>query len=55
MSITSVYRDVEARTMTITADFDVSVERVWRRGRIPANSNAGGARRRILPPSSFTT
>ena len=30
MSITSIYRDVEARTMTITADFDVSVERVWR-------------------------
>ena len=30
MTVTSVHRSLEARTMTITAEFDASVERVWR-------------------------
>ena len=29
MTITSVQKDPDARTMTITADFDASVDRVW--------------------------
>jgi uncharacterized protein YndB with AHSA1/START domain len=29
MSVTSVQKDPEARTMTITAEFDASVDRVW--------------------------
>jgi uncharacterized protein YndB with AHSA1/START domain len=29
MSVTSVHKDPEARTMTITADFDASVDNVW--------------------------
>jgi len=29
MSVTSVHKDPEARTMTITAGFDASVDRVW--------------------------
>jgi uncharacterized protein YndB with AHSA1/START domain len=29
VSVTSVHKDSDARTMTITADFDASVERVW--------------------------
>lgn len=29
MSVTSVRKDPEARTMTITAEFDASVDRVW--------------------------
>jgi uncharacterized protein YndB with AHSA1/START domain len=29
MSVTSIVRDREAKTMTLTAEFDASVERVW--------------------------
>jgi uncharacterized protein YndB with AHSA1/START domain len=29
MTVTSVHKDPEARTMTITAEFDASVDRVW--------------------------
>jgi uncharacterized protein YndB with AHSA1/START domain len=29
MSVTSVHKDPEARTLTITADFDASADRVW--------------------------
>lgn len=29
MTVTSVHKDPEARTMTLTAEFDVSVDRVW--------------------------
>jgi uncharacterized protein YndB with AHSA1/START domain len=29
MSVTSVHKDPEARTITITAEFDASVDRVW--------------------------
>ncbi|HYZ97616.1 MAG TPA: SRPBCC domain-containing protein [Acidimicrobiales bacterium] len=30
MTVTSVHKDPEARTMTITAEFDASVDRVWK-------------------------
>jgi uncharacterized protein YndB with AHSA1/START domain len=29
MSVTSVVKDPEAKTMTVTAEFDAAVERVW--------------------------
>lgn len=29
MTVTAVHRDLEARTMTLTAEFDASPERVW--------------------------
>jgi uncharacterized protein YndB with AHSA1/START domain len=29
VTVTSVHKDLDARTMTITADFDASVDRVW--------------------------
>jgi uncharacterized protein YndB with AHSA1/START domain len=29
MTVTNVHKDIEARTMTITAEFDAAVDRVW--------------------------
>ena len=29
MTVTNVHKDPDARTMTITAEFDAPVERVW--------------------------
>jgi hypothetical protein len=32
MSVTSVEKDPESLTMTVTADLDATVERAWQRG-----------------------
>lgn len=55
MTVTSVHKDPAARTMTITAEFDRPVDRVWQLRADPASSNDGGARRPTRPPSSTTT
>ena len=45
MTVTDVRKDTDALSMTITAEFDASPERVWQLWAIHASSSAGGVRR----------
>ncbi len=51
MTVTSVRKDPDALTMTITAELDAPVERAWSCGLTPGSSSAGGAHRPTPPPS----
>ena len=55
MPVTSVSRDPESLTMTIVADFEVPVQRLWDAYADPANSSGSGAHRRTQPDSPGTT
>ena len=50
MPVTSVVKDAEARTVTITARFDASIERCGGSGATRASSSAGGDRRASRRP-----
>lgn len=55
MTVTAVHKDPDALTMTLTAEFDATPERVWQLGQIRASSSAGGARRPTRRRSPSTT
>lgn len=55
MTVTSVHKDPEAPTMTITAELDTAVERAWQLWADPGSSSGGGGRRPTQPRSSITT
>ena len=55
MTVTAVRKDPEALTMTLTAEFDASPERIWQVWPIRASWSAGGARPPIPRPSPSTT
>ena len=45
MSVTSVRKDTEQLSMTVTAEYDVTADRAWRLWADPRQLGAGGARR----------
>ena len=54
MTVTSVVKDADARTMTITARFDAPIGRVWQIWSDPRQLSAGGGRWTIPRRSSKT-
>ena len=55
MPITSVEKDLDALTMTVTADFAAGRRRLWEAYTDPARSSASGDRSSGPPRSSGTT
>ena len=55
MTVTSVHKNPETMTMTITAEFDAPIGRVWQLWEDPRQLERWWGRRRIRPPSSTTT
>ena len=51
MTVTAVTKDPQKLTLTLTAEFDASPERVWQ---LRASSSAGGVRPPTRPPSRAT-
>jgi hypothetical protein len=45
MSVSSVEKDPEALTLTVTADLEATVDRAWQLWADPVSSNGGGAPR----------
>jgi hypothetical protein len=55
MPVTDVTNDAEALTMTLTAEFDAPLSRVWQLYADPRQLEKCGTRRAIRSPSSTTT
>ena len=55
MTVTNVDKDLDARTLTITAEFDAPLERVWELWADPRKLERWWGRRGRLRPSSATS
>jgi uncharacterized protein YndB with AHSA1/START domain len=55
MTVTAVRKDPQRLTLTVEAEFDASVERIWQLWADPRQLERWWGRRPTLPPSPNTT